>query len=82
MNECKEREDLDLVYQLELWKKELECWVVGWKASVCGVPPMWLMSENWIPSLLSIGMSESAGSDNRVVAQEDESEDWKSEVED
>jgi hypothetical protein len=76
-----ERGDLDLVYQLELWKEELECWVVGWKASVRGIPPMWLMSENWIPSL-SIGLPESAGSDNRVVAQEDESEDWESEVED
>jgi hypothetical protein len=69
-----ERGDLDLVYQLE-------CWVVGWKASVHGIPPMWLMSENWIPRL-SIGMPESAGSDNRVVTQEDESEDWESEVED
>ncbi|KAF8834160.1 hypothetical protein BDN67DRAFT_985516 [Paxillus ammoniavirescens] len=77
MNEYRERGDLDVVYQLELWKEELECWVVGWKASVRGIPPMWSMSENWIQNL-PIGMLESAGGDDRV--QEDESEDWESEV--
>ncbi|KAF8833261.1 hypothetical protein BDN67DRAFT_986145 [Paxillus ammoniavirescens] len=57
MNEYRERGDLDVVYQLELWKEELECWVS--------------MSENWIQNL-PIGMLKSAGGDNRVQEDESE----------